>query len=172
MSRGAARRRGIRDEAGQLGGIEALAFGMLILIVGVLVVSNAWGVIDAKTAAREAAREGARTYATAQTSSPSQAAALAAEAAGTTLSDMGYSPAPGGNQLTQGVFQRCAVITWEVAVRVPAFRLPWIRSTYSFFTASAFESERVDPYRSGVPGDPANGGQATCTGGDVVPPTP
>jgi hypothetical protein len=161
-----------RGEAGQLGGIEALAFGMLILLVGVLVVSNAWGIIDAKTAAREAAREGARTYATAPTSSAAQAASLASGAAAQTLGEMGYSPAPGGNQLAQGTFQRCAVITWEVAVRVPAFRLPWIASHYSFFTASAFESERVDPYRSGVPGDPANGGQATCTGGDIVPPTP
>jgi hypothetical protein len=165
-------RRSRRTESGQLGGIEAVVFGMLILVVGVLVVSNAWGVIDAKTAAREAAREGARTYATAPVSDASQAAALAASAAAATLGEMGYSPASGGNQLTEGTFQRCDVITWEVAVRVPAFRLPWLESRYSFFTASAFESERVDPYRSGVPGDPANGGQATCTGGDIVPATP
>jgi hypothetical protein len=97
---------------------------------------------------------------------------MATQAAADTLSEMGYTVKPLANELAQGTFRRCDVITWEVAVPVPAFRLPWVRSHASFFTASAFESERVDPYRSGVPGDPALGGQATCAGGDIVPPTP
>jgi hypothetical protein len=153
------------SERGQLGGIEAVVFGVLVLVIGALVISNAWGLIDAKTAAREAAREGARTYAAAPASNASAAGDLAAQAAAQTLSDMGWSPA--ANELSQGTFARCAVITWEVAVRVPAFRLPWLSRGPSFFTASAFDSQRVDPYRSDVPG-----GAAACGGGDIVPATP
>lgn len=159
-----------RGDRGQLGGVEALVFGVLVLVIGALIVSNAWGVVDAKTAAQEAAREGARTYATAAVSQAADADMLAKQAAAATLGAMGYSPAFDG--LSQGTFQRCAVITWEVAVHVPAFNLPWAHVGPSFFTASAFESERVDPYRSGVPGDSASGGAATCTGGDTVPATP
>ena len=40
-----------RGEDGQVGGIEALVFGLLVLVLGTLVVANAWGVIDAKVAA-------------------------------------------------------------------------------------------------------------------------
>src|SRR5690242_7867104 len=51
-----------RDETGQVGGVEALAFGVLIFVLGVLVIANAWGVIDAKLAAAGAAREAARAF--------------------------------------------------------------------------------------------------------------
>jgi flavin-binding protein dodecin len=158
------------DESGQLGGMEAIAFGLLVLIVGTLLISNAWGVIDAKSAASEAARQAARTYATAPVTQASEAAALASQSAANTLGEMGWSAV--ANQLTQGTFERCAVITWEVAVRVPAFKLPWLAAGPSFFTASAYDSQRVDPYRSGVPGDPAGTGPVGCGGGVIVPPTP
>ena len=36
-------------EAGQVGGFEALPFGVLIFVVGVLLITNVWAVIDAKT---------------------------------------------------------------------------------------------------------------------------
>jgi hypothetical protein len=158
-----------RDQSGQIAGIEAIAFGFLVLVIGVLVISQAWGVIDAKTAAREAALEGARTYVTANVSDAVDADSLATAAAQSTLADFGYAPVVGtGDRLAAGSFERCSVVTWEVSVRVPAFRLPWISGGPSFFTASAFESERVDPYRSGVPGADSQGG-AVCGGGDVVP---
>ena len=35
-------------DAGQVGGFEALPFGVLIFVVGVLLITNAWAVIDAK----------------------------------------------------------------------------------------------------------------------------
>jgi hypothetical protein len=159
-----------RGEAGQVGGVEAVLFGVLVLVIGTLLISNAWGVIDAKAAAREAAREGARTYATAPVADASAAADLASQAATQTLAALGWVAS--ANDLAQGTFQRCAVVTWEVAVRVPAFRLPWLSGGPSVFTASAFDSQRVDPYRSGVPGDSSLGGAASCEGGDIVPPTP
>ncbi|MBA2283441.1 MAG: hypothetical protein H0W25_19710, partial [Acidimicrobiia bacterium] len=58
----AAARRLHRDERGQMGGIEALPFGLLIFVVGALLVANAWAVIDAKLAVTAAAREAARTW--------------------------------------------------------------------------------------------------------------
>jgi hypothetical protein len=148
-----------------MAGIEAVVFGLLILVVGILLVSNAWGVIDAKTAAQEAAREAARAYATA----PEQVdpSTLARDAAVETLRELGYHDATAGWIVqTQGAFERCMVATWEVRIPVPAFRLPWLHSGVSSFTAVASQSERVDPYRSGVGTSPAG---ADCGGGDQVP---
>ena len=51
-----------RGDAGQVGGFEALPFGVLIFVLGALLVTNAWAVIDAKLAATAAAREAARVY--------------------------------------------------------------------------------------------------------------
>ena len=45
-----------------MAGIEALFFGLLVLVFGTLVVANAWGVIDAKLSAAGAAREAARAF--------------------------------------------------------------------------------------------------------------
>ena len=39
-----------RDERGQVGNVEVLPFGVLIFVVGALLVSNAWAVIDARMA--------------------------------------------------------------------------------------------------------------------------
>src|SRR3954447_14686723 len=57
-------RRGRRwhDERGQVGGLEALAFGLLIFVIGTLIVANAWAVVDAKFAVESAARQAARNY--------------------------------------------------------------------------------------------------------------
>ncbi|MEY2465047.1 MAG: hypothetical protein QOH64_3185, partial [Acidimicrobiaceae bacterium] len=56
-----------RDEHGQVAGVEALPFGVLLFVVGALLVANAWAVIDAKMATDSAAREAARTYVEAET---------------------------------------------------------------------------------------------------------
>jgi hypothetical protein len=50
----------LRDEGGAVGGLEVLPFGLLIFVVGILLVVNAWAVVDAKLAAEAAAREAAR----------------------------------------------------------------------------------------------------------------
>ena len=46
------RARRCAGDAGQVGGIEALPFGLLIFVVGTLLIANAWAVIDAKFAGR------------------------------------------------------------------------------------------------------------------------
>ena len=150
-----------------MGGMEAVVFGLLILVVGVLLVSNAWGVVDAKTAAREAAREAARAFATAPAADEAGAEQAAHQAALDTLTEMGWTNPAIVIARTQGAFERCAVVTYEVRIPVPAFRLPWLRSGLTSFTARAYQSERVDPYRSGVPPDPS--GRTGCGGQDQVP---
>ena len=49
-------------DRGQIAGIEAIPFGVLLFIVGALLVANAWAVIDVKMTVTSAAREAARTY--------------------------------------------------------------------------------------------------------------
>ena len=49
-------------DRGQVGGIEALPFGLLIFVVGSLLIANAWAVVDAKFATDAAARQAVRTF--------------------------------------------------------------------------------------------------------------
>ena len=51
-----------RGDAGQVGGIEALPFGLLVFVVGSLLIANAWAVVDAKFATDAAARQAVRTF--------------------------------------------------------------------------------------------------------------
>jgi phenylalanyl-tRNA synthetase beta chain len=44
-------------DGGQVAGIEALPFGVLIFVVGALLITNLWAVIDTKIAVDAAARE-------------------------------------------------------------------------------------------------------------------
>ncbi len=133
---------------------------MLVLVMGVLIISNAWGVIDARTAGTEAAREAARTFATAPAQDDAQADTLARQAALATLQELGWQPAGTSVRRTEGTFTRCAIVTYEVDIPVPAFHLGWLHSGLSVFHARAAHTERVDPYRSGVPGN----GPADCAG--------
>jgi hypothetical protein len=150
----------VRDERGQVAGLEGLAFGLLLFIVGLLVVANAWGVIDAKMAAGAAAREAARTFVKAPAGS--DPLDLAEQAGQATLSSLGRRGPGDRVQLISGSFTRCAAVTFKVTVPVPLIRLPWIGSYGSGFTVVATETEVVDPYRSGVPGDPLRQGAASC----------
>src|SRR5919202_3284931 len=67
-----------RDEAGQLAGGEALPFGVLVFVFGVLLIANAWAVVDAKLAVSAAAREATRAYVEAPPGGDAMAAADAA----------------------------------------------------------------------------------------------
>ena len=143
-----------RDDRGQLAGIEALPFGVLIFVVGALLITNAWAVVDAKIAADAAAREAVRSYVeapdgeTAMTASRAEAADTIAahgrrpELATVIVHHDGDRP-----------FARCVRVTVEVDYPVPALRLPWIGGFGHAFDVKAHHSERIDPYRSGLPGD-------------------
>jgi hypothetical protein len=138
-----------RDEAGQLAGAEALPFGILVFIVGVLLVANAWAVVDAKLAVSAAAREATRAY----VESPPEGDPLAAADAAARQAVEGVGRDPGRLQLTalEAAFTRCAEVRFEARYSVPALTIPLIGGLGEGFTAVAAHAEIVDPYRSGVP---------------------
>ena len=154
------RRHAAGDEQGQVGGIEGLIFGVLLFVVGALVVANAWGVIDAKMAAGAAAREAARTYVKAPAGS--DALALAVTAGQDMLQSLGRHSADDRVELIKGTFVRCTAVTFRVSVGVPLIVLPWLGRHGTGFHAVASHTEVVDPYRSGIPGDPLDKGAANC----------
>jgi hypothetical protein len=148
-----------RDERGQVGGIEAVVFGLLVLIAGTLIVSNAWGVVDAKMAAGAAAREAARTFVKAPAGS--DPLPLALQAGHQTLASLGRDRVGARVELVSGRFTRCTLVTFRVTVPVPVIAIPWIRSIATGFSVVSTHSEVVDPYRSFIPGTGPNG-SALC----------
>jgi hypothetical protein len=142
-----------RDEAGQVGGVEAVVFGVLVLVIGVLVVANAWGVIDAKLAAAAAAREAARAYVEAPDAAA--AGALAGAAAEEAMTGHGRDPTKLELALRSGAFARCGRIVFEARYPVPLISIPLLGRTGTGFVVRARHSEIVDPYRSGLPGSAA-----------------
>lgn len=148
-SRRCARRRPARGEAGQLAGIEAVPFALLVLVVGALVVANAWAVIDAKLAVDAAAREATRTYVEGwpdPVASWRQAQAVGQEAA--TAQGRQGSRVELQRTLEPG-YQRCARVRITASYRLPALSLPFIGGVAHGFTVSSTHSEVIDPYRSG-----------------------
>ena len=153
MSRLFARLR--RDERGQLAGAEALPFGVLVFLVGVLVVANAWAVVDVKMAVSSAVREAVRAYVESPVGEdPLARADTAARAA---IDDMGRDPARLTLTPLEADFSRCAEVRFEARYPVPFLTVPLIGRFGSGITAVARHAEIVDPYRSGVPR-----GGATC----------
>jgi hypothetical protein len=143
----------VRREEGFVAGLEALAFGVLVLVVGTLVIVNAWAVIDARFATSAAAREAVR----AVTQAPelglpeAQLAQRARSAAAQALAAHGYERAPEliGPPLRQA---RCAIVEVTVALDVVPTILPWVRQPPTYRVAST-HSEVVDPFRAGLDGD-------------------
>lgn len=131
-----------------MAGIEALPFGMLVFVVGVLLVSNAWAVIDAKMTVAAAAREATRAYVEAP--ADSDALALARAAAEEAVRGGGRNPARLRLVPESVGLVRCQRVTFVASYPVPAISLPWIGGYGEGFTATARHSEIVDPYRSGV----------------------
>lgn len=138
-----------RDEAGQLAGAEALPFGVLVFIVGVLLVANAWAVIDAKMAVSAAAREATRAYVeTPAGSDPMERADAAARAA---MQGAGRDPSRLTLVPLDADLSRCAEVRFEARYPIPALTLPLIGGYGHGFTAVARHAEIVDPYRTGLP---------------------
>lgn len=138
--------------------MEALPFGFLVFVIGVALLVNAWGVIDAKLAASAAAREAARTFVESDGPSASDALAEARRAAADAIH--GHKADPGTWAIRPegpAELRRCARVSFVVTYEVPTFRLPWIGGFGgSVITATGRHSEVVDPYRDGlaVPLDP------------------
>lgn len=142
-----------RGDAGQVGGIEALPFGLLIFVVGSLLIANAWAVVDAKFATDAAARQAVRTYV------EGRDAEVALEEA--RVAGLGAVEAHGRDRtravvrpVGEASLERCARVTFEAVYEVPALSLPFIGGYgRAPFRVRSTHSELVDPFRSGVPGE-------------------
>ncbi|MCA1844945.1 MAG: hypothetical protein LC792_17480 [Actinobacteria bacterium] len=147
----------MKDESGQVGGLEGLVFGVLVFVFGTLVVVNAWQVVDAKFAAASAAREAARSYVEAPdaTTADGDAATAARDA----ITGQGRAADRMTLTMLEGSFARCARVTMEVRYRAPFLRVPVLGAFGSGLTVSARHSELVDPLRSGLGGE-----EARCAG--------
>ncbi|HVM00800.1 MAG TPA: hypothetical protein VM324_16035 [Egibacteraceae bacterium] len=140
----------LAGESGVVGGLEALAFGLLTCMIGGLLIANTWAVVDAKFTTAAAAREAARAYATAPDAATAEDAAVAA--AHEVIRGYGRSverftlPPPAGDP-----FGRCVRATFTASYDVPTITLPFIGGFAApTITVNATHSEIVDPYRSGL----------------------
>jgi len=140
-------------DAGQVGGIEALPFGLLIFVVGSLLIANAWAVVDAKFATDAAARQAVRTYV--EASDPDSALEAARSAGLAAIEAHGREPSRAVVQpVGEAILARCERVTFEAVYEVPALSLPFIGGYgHAPFRVRSTHSELVDPFRSGVAGD-------------------
>ena len=112
------------DEAGQAGGLEAIVFGLLTFVVGVLLAANAWAVVDAKMAMSAAAREATRAYV--ETPEGSDPMARAEAAAREAVRGHGRDPDRMELRALESGLTRCQVVRFEARYQVPAVGLPFI----------------------------------------------
>lgn len=142
-----------RGDDGFVGGSEGILFGVVIFVFGLLLMFNAWAVVDAKMATTSAARETARTYV--ESDGSTEPAVAAGRNAFTASSN--FSPAGLTGPDIRGEFRRCGRITVTYRYRVPAISLPGGFGWGDGFQVSATHSEIIDPFRSGLEGE------ASCT---------
>jgi hypothetical protein len=137
----------LRGDAGQVAGIEAVPFGLLVFASGALVVAQAWAVVDAKFLAGTAAREATRAYVEAPSAEAADREALAAGRAAV--------PRRGDTDVdlrrVDAGYGRCREVTFEATWIVPAVVLPW-RGPRAEVAVRARHTEVVDPYRDGLAG--------------------
>jgi hypothetical protein len=137
------------DEAGAVAGIEALAFGLLVFVLGTLLVANLWAAVDGRSAADGAARAAARAVVTAGVDSDVQALAHAAATAAFAAHGV---PADRTPEVTlAGALVRCGVVEVTVGHRVPLAVLPQLGAHRAAVTVRATHAAVVDPYASGLP---------------------
>lgn len=139
-----------RQEAGQVAGVEVLAIGLLIFMVGSLLILNAWAVVDARLMVATAAREAVR----AAVESPNGTVAQERANTQARASASGHGQDPdrlqlSGTALDEAGFRRCAPVSVTVSYYVPAVALPWVGGFGHGFTVAATHSGIVDPFRDG-----------------------
>ena len=136
------------NERGQAGA-EVIA-GCIVLVIGlVFVFSNLWMVLDAKMAVSGAARNAAQAYVEANSQQGAESAAQ------TEVREL-LAPRFAGRwnaETTIGRFERCQPISVEVSVTLPLIAVPFLGSVGGTKTVSARHASRIDPFRSGVPGE-------------------
>lgn len=146
-------RRG-RGEAGQAGGAEVLPLSVLTFVLGLLVIVNAWSVVDADLAATSAAREAVRVFVEA----PDEERALAAATTAVTDTVTGHGRTADSTSLTvryagDSGWGRCSRVVVTVRHPLPVVRLPVLGGFGHGFDVVATSTEVIDPYRSGLEGE-------------------
>lgn len=129
--------------------------GALVIVVSILVMIDAWAVIDAKLATDNAARQAARAYVLA----PSQAtaAASASQAAVAAMAASGRDPARASVTIA-GTLRRCASISVSVAYPVQLLPVPLLGRQAATMLVRSVRREWVSPFRNGAAGQvPVNG---------------
>ena len=161
-------------EDGFTAGAEALAFGVLVFVVGSIVMLNGWAVLDAHLAANAAAREATRAIVDGGavsragmvgTDGDRVDAGQAHDVAVATMAGHGKDPAllPDPDEFvvtladdpwTSSVDtpQRCARVTVEVRYPVQGIRLPFLGGWQTPITVEGQHTEIIDPFRSGLAG--------------------
>lgn len=141
-----------RGDHGQVGGIEAIPFGLLLFVGGALLIANAWAVIDAKFATDAGAQQAARAYAEAATADGAEAAAV--EAGLAAIEGHGRDRGRAEVFALDGTqFERCARATFAAEYEVPAISIPFIGGFGGAFHIRSEATELVDPFRADVPGE-------------------
>jgi len=146
------------DDGGQVAGIEAIPFGILLFVIGALLITNAWAVIDVKMAVTSAAREATRTYV--ESSDHDTGLARAEAAARSAIEAHGRNAANRSitGPTSASAFARCSHVSFTVAYPVPALTLPFIGGLGSGVVVRSTQTEIVDPFRNDVPGEAVCGG--------------
>jgi len=140
----------LSEDRGAAGNIEVLPFALLVFVVGSLLITNAWAVIDARMAVSSAAREATRAYTEALSSGVAETSAH--KAATETIAGHGRDPARLRLDITTAGFGRCDPVTIRAGYEVPAVHLPWVGGYGRGFEVWSTHTERIDPYRSGLAG--------------------
>lgn len=145
----------LTGERGQIGGIEVLPFGFLVFVSGMLIVANAWGVVDAKLAVTAAAREGVRAYVESADAESATTAALAS--AEDTLRAFGRDRdrAKIEPPVVSGGFSRCARVIMTVTYDIPVIEVPFVGGFGDLEPVSSTFTEIIDPFRDGLDGPAA-----------------
>lgn len=136
------------DERGQIGGVEAVAFGVLVLVLGMLGAATAWAVVDTKVATASAAREAARAWV--ESDGSGGAWGDAADRGREAFAGHGRDASALQLPRPDGDFSRCGAVTVTASTAVDLPRLPGIRAVARRVTVRASHTEVVDPFRSGL----------------------
>ena len=146
--------RRLQGDAGQVAGIEALPFGLLLFVVGSLLVANAWAVIDAKFATDAAAREAVRSFVEADPEAGDPVGAAITAGLGA-IGGHGRDAARARvGPVGSAVLERCQRVEFEALYEVPALTIPFLGTFGNGpITVRSTSSELVDPFRDGLPGE-------------------
>ena len=139
-------RRRCRGDGGFVGGSEVLPFGLLIFVAGILIIVNAWAVVDTKMTLDSAAQVVSRTISEADQLDTAAIDDLARR----TVADLGLDPGPVTVQIepADAALVRCQRVTVTLGYPVPAVTLPILGRIGETIDVHATASELVDPYRS------------------------